>query len=34
MAEATEQRGDWTTELPSKYLPSVQYRGIYRNLNR
>ncbi|MBA2714017.1 MAG: Nramp family divalent metal transporter [Rubrobacteraceae bacterium] len=28
MAEATERRGDWTTELPSKYLPSVEYRDL------
>ena len=28
MAEATEQRGGWTAELPSKYLPSVQYRDL------
>ncbi|HET7270113.1 MAG TPA: Nramp family divalent metal transporter [Rubrobacter sp.] len=28
MAEASEQRGSWTTELPSKYLPPVQYRDL------
>jgi hypothetical protein len=28
MAEATEQRGDLATELPSKYLPAVEYRDL------
>ena len=28
MDEATEQRGDLATELPSKYLPAVEYRDL------
>jgi hypothetical protein len=28
MAEATEQRRDWTTELPTKYLPAAEYRDL------
>jgi hypothetical protein len=28
MAEATERRGDLATELPSKYLPPVEYRDL------
>jgi hypothetical protein len=28
MAEATEQRQDWTTELPTKYLPAAKYRDL------
>lgn len=28
MAEVTEQRGDLATELPSKYLPAVEYRDL------
>jgi hypothetical protein len=28
MAEATERRGELATELPSKYLPAVEYRDL------
>src|SRR5215212_12104568 len=28
MAEATKQRRDWTTELPTKYLPAAEYRDL------
>jgi hypothetical protein len=28
MAEATERRGELATELPSKYLPPVEYRDL------
>jgi hypothetical protein len=28
MAEATEQQGSWTNELPSKYLPSAKYEDL------
>jgi hypothetical protein len=28
MAEATERRKDLATELPSKYLPAVEYRDL------
>ncbi len=28
MAEATESRGELATELPSKYLPQVEYRDL------
>ena len=28
MAEVTEQREDLATELPSKYLPAVEYRDL------
>src|SRR5688500_18680772 len=28
MAEATDQRGSWTTELATKYLPSAKYEDL------
>src|SRR5215218_5153688 len=28
MAEATQRRGELATELPSKYLPAVEYRDL------
>ena len=28
MNDATERRGDLATELPSKYLPQVEYRDL------
>src|ERR687893_2526384 len=28
MAETTERRGELATELPSKYLPAVEYRDL------
>ena len=28
MTDATERRGDLATELPSKYLPQIEYRDL------
>jgi hypothetical protein len=28
MADTTERRGELATELPSKYLPAVEYRDL------